>query len=139
MGNSPRLSRLVGLARLKKNFLLGSFLGNHRVAECVVLVVIFDDGAGKLGAFLNPKALRRIEGQQCWWLDPPPCYWCQLNSQSKKGNIPGRSTRHLNVISFGGKITGIFSKSSLKLLIDSNEEEQIFVNIEEWLTTLKQV
>ena len=33
-------------------------VGDHRVAERVVLVVIFDDRARQLGAFLDPEALR---------------------------------------------------------------------------------
>ena len=32
-------------------------VGDHRIAERVVLVIIFDDGSGQLRAFLDPEAL----------------------------------------------------------------------------------
>src|SRR5438309_205407 len=35
------------------------FVGDHRVAERVVLVIIFDDRSGQLGAFLDPQPLRQ--------------------------------------------------------------------------------
>ena len=33
-------------------------VGDHRIAERIVLVIIFDDRARQLGAFLDPEALR---------------------------------------------------------------------------------
>ena len=37
-------------------------VGDHRVAERVVLVIIFDDRARQLRAFLDPEALRQRAG-----------------------------------------------------------------------------
>jgi thiol-disulfide isomerase/thioredoxin len=34
-------------------------VGNHRIAERIVLVIIFDDRARQLGAFLDPQPLRQ--------------------------------------------------------------------------------
>ena len=37
-------------------------VGDHRIAERIVLVIIFDDRARQLGAFLDPEPLRQRAG-----------------------------------------------------------------------------